>query len=113
MAVKQDGTLAGRSTDEYLAVLGDDHRRAVVEILAEKERAVILSPLAREVTAKTQDVALETPTEAEIERMELELHHNHLPKLEDAGVVDYDHEINVVAPTEGLGPALRALELVN
>lgn len=111
MAIRQDGIRFGHSADDYLAVVADDHRRAAVRTLAEKDRPVTLPSLARAVTAEMQDAALDAPTVAEIERTELRLHHHHLPKLEEAGVIDYDHDVHVVAPTGALEAALRAVEL--
>lgn len=113
MAAKQDGTLSGRSTDNYLAVLGDAHRRSAVGFLAEKDHSVTLSSLARVVAAETQDVSLGTLTETEIEQTKMELHHNHLPKLDKADVVEYDSEEHFVTPADGLEPALRAIEIAN
>lgn len=105
MAVKQDGIPSGRPTADYLAVLDDKHRLAVVGILAGKDRSTALSSLAEEVAAETRDVEREKTSEQDIERVKIELHHNHLPKLDDAGVVEYRPENRRVAPTDDLRTA--------
>ncbi|WP_092887643.1 DUF7344 domain-containing protein [Halopelagius inordinatus] len=109
MAVSQDGTPSGRSTDDYLAVLGDPNRRVVVGVLAETDRPISISSLAREVAAETQNAS----PDAKIAQTKLSLHHNHLPKLDAAGVVTYDSEERLVAPADGFETALSAVELAN
>lgn len=79
------------STDELLRLFADEDRRRVVECLAETEDG--------SATVADLAVALETdPPEpgARPEEMALALHHRHLPKLDAAGVVDYDPDRQLV-----------------
>ncbi|MFC6826614.1 DUF7344 domain-containing protein [Halopelagius fulvigenes] len=105
MAVKQDGTPSGRSTIDSLAVLDDKHRLAAVGILAAKDRSVTLSSLAEGVAAEIRDVERGKIPKRDIEQVEITLHHNHLPKLDDAGVLEYSPEDHRVVPTDGLKTA--------
>lgn len=98
MAVRQNGT-SGHPADERLAVLDDEYRRAVVEILAENDRSTDLTSLATSVVADVEGVSPDDVTGRETRRTKVELHHNHLPKLDDAGVLEYAHEEHRITPT--------------
>lgn len=109
MAVKQDGIPSGRSTTDYLAVLDDRHRRAAVGILAANDRPATLSSLAAEVAAEIR----EETSERDVERVKIELHHNHLPKLDEAGVLGYRSESHRVVPTGDLQTAADLAETID
>ncbi|HMB50658.1 MAG TPA: DICT sensory domain-containing protein [Natronoarchaeum rubrum] len=77
-----------------LAALTDVRRRYVLYYLRERDGAD-LATLARVVSGwigAESDAGL--TTSADHDRLELELHHNHLPTLDDAGLLDYDAEMN-------------------
>ncbi|SFG99094.1 hypothetical protein SAMN04488063_3497 [Halopelagius inordinatus] len=102
MAVTQNDSTPARSSDEHLAALGDEHRRAVVEVLAAEDRPVRLSRLAESVVAEMRDDSFGTPSHDDIDCAKLELHHHHLPKLDAAGVLDYDYEESRIVPTDDI-----------
>lgn len=112
MAVIHGGNASTRSLDEHLAVLGDEHRQAVIEVLAEEDRSVGLSSLAQSVAAEVGDASSGTLTPRDVERAKVELHHQHLPKLDAAGVLEYDTEETHVAPTDDLQTARDIVESV-
>ncbi|MFC7080174.1 DUF7344 domain-containing protein [Halorussus caseinilyticus] len=70
---------------ELWSVLSDSRRREVLRTLGPEVGRVALSDLA-------EQLAEETPAE----RVAIQLHHNHLPKLAEYGLVNYDHEQRVV-----------------
>lgn len=107
MAATQGGNTSNGELDDYFGVLGETHRDAVVGILVNEDRSVQLSILAEWVAAETRGVSLNALTDREIERTQVELHHNHLPKLDEAGVVDYAYEEDRIAPAAGLETADR------
>lgn len=112
MAVRHDG-ISGRTSDEYLAVLDDEHRRAAVGVLAEIGGAVDLTFLATRVVAEMEDVSRGDLSVEDVERAKLELHHHHLPKLEELGVLEYVYEENRVEPTPELRTVQHAVEMTN
>ena len=73
------------------AVLADPVRRHLLEQLAELETAERPSTLARNLAVKSDNHMVQ---DAE------ELHHIHIPKLEEAGIVATDDEENVVELTD-------------
>ncbi|RDI70203.1 DUF7344 domain-containing protein [Halopelagius longus] len=106
MAINQDGISSGQPTGDYLAALDNKYRRAVVDILAEKDRPVTRSSLVKQVTAEVQDA------EQDPDQMEIELHHNHLPKLDEAGLLDYWPEDGCATATQNLKTAAELIETI-
>lgn len=98
MAVRQDG-ISGHPSDEYLAVLDDEHRQAVVDVLAEIDSAIDIEPLAKRVVADVESVSHDAVSGQELEREKVVLHHNHLPKLADVGIIEYSYEENRIVPS--------------
>lgn len=109
MAVRQDVT-SGHASDGYRAVLADDHRRAVVGVLGDIGGAVDLTFLATRVVAEVADVSRDDVCVQDVERAKVELHHNHLPKLDEVGVLEYAYEENRVVPTADTETAQHAVE---
>lgn len=90
---EQENT-AGLTATECYELLADDQRRAAIEVLADRQSPVELSDLAAAVAAR------EAPPEGVdtelVDRVEVRLHHAHLPKLADFGVLEYEPETHVV-----------------
>lgn len=66
-----------RSFDACLELLADDRRRRVVQQL-------------RVESDTTLEALAESLADDDRERLTTELHHNHLPKMADHGVLEYD-----------------------
>jgi|AntDeeMetagen192_2_1112575.scaffolds.fasta_scaffold22718_2 hypothetical protein len=75
-------------------LLADPERRVVLERLSGLTAPVELAELAEAVSTCDGDggVAVPEPTT----RVKARLHHTHLPKLAEAGVLDYDSDANRV-----------------
>lgn len=74
--------------------LADERRRLVLAVLRERDAPVSESELARFVAAREAEDSPNATTPADRERVQLTLHHVHLPHLEAAGLVertDDDH----------------------
>jgi len=69
-------------------------RRAVLAVLAEHASSMTLGDLASEIAAAGTDAT------GDVDRRNLEvvLHHNHLPRLADAGLIEYDPTAHSVRP---------------
>lgn len=104
MAAKEGGSPFDETLDD-VAVLGEQHRDAVVEILAEGGSPVRLSGLAELVVAEARGVSPDGVATRDVEPVELSLHHDHLSKLDAAGVVEYAPEEKRVAPADGIEAA--------
>jgi DNA-binding transcriptional ArsR family regulator len=73
-------------TDTYIQLVADQRRRRILQTLREAESASV-DELADQLAADGGDSA---------EQISVDLHHNHLPKLADANVVEYDSRSNAV-----------------
>jgi DNA-binding transcriptional ArsR family regulator len=76
------------STDRTLQLLADEQRRELLRFLIETDKDVV--------TVDDLVAAAAGPDPAETQRTRIEIHHVHLPKLDDAGVVDYDPEHGLI-----------------
>lgn len=76
------------SIDDRLELLSDPHRRCVLEQLERTADPIDIDELASRVAGRVGGGRRET---------RLILHHNHLPKLDDYGVVDYEPSTGTVS----------------
>ena len=80
---------AEMTVTECYELLADDQRRAVIDVLADRQLPVELSDLAAGVAARAD-------TSESVDRVATRLHHAHLPKLAGFGVLTYDPGTNRV-----------------
>jgi hypothetical protein len=80
------------SADERYRVLSAERRRLTLDVVADRTAPVGLDDVARAVARRETDA--DVPDAAAVERVAVSLHHVHLPKLSDAGVVQYDPDSN-------------------
>lgn len=93
-------SMTGLTETERHSLLLAERRRLALTILAERTTAVRFEDLAAEI-AEREDGC--DPTDAEtVHCIEVTLHHNHLPKMADLGVIDYDRESGHLVHDEGL-----------
>lgn len=96
---------AAQSPEEVFTLLSNRRRRDAVDVLSNQETAVTLRKLVDSIAARetgTDDV----PEEA-ADAVATALHHVHLPKLDQAGVVSYHPTAGTVEYHES--PALESL----
>lgn len=88
------------------------HRRVVLAVLAAEQRSLTVNDLRTAILEYNHHEHVTDASEGVLTEIELSLHHAHIPKLEDAGVVEYDSERQLVVPTERLDqlqPQLAAI----
>lgn len=73
--------------DRITEALTDDRRREILAIVTSQNGAVTREALARKLARRETD---KQPAKSLIEDIEVQLHHRHLPKLDQAGLVEYD-----------------------
>jgi predicted ABC-class ATPase len=91
------------TTDEVHRLLSNERRRVAVAVLTETG-SIHLDDLAAAVVARTATDGTITSQggPGDVERVEVSLHHHHLPYLDDAGLVDFDVEAGYVTARGGL-----------
>lgn len=92
----------GLSENERHRLLAASERRAVLDVLADRQEPIDLTTLASAVADR-----VDAPTASSERAVKATLHHCHLPKLAAAGVVEYDTDAAVVASGASL-PELLA-----
>ena len=96
------------STDIALSLLADEYRRLAVEALFGREGPLSLVDLAAAVADRHPD---EPAGRSETE-IATALHHGHLPKLDDADLVDYDPRSETVTAVR-TGPLQKYFSVEN
>jgi hypothetical protein len=87
------GTTRGQISQLY-TLLADHQRRVLLQCLRNTEASLSTSTLVTELTPSDDRESSERDVEAEIA-----VHHIHLPKLADAGVIEYDQSAQQAAYT--------------
>ncbi|WP_224447829.1 DUF7344 domain-containing protein [Haloprofundus salilacus] len=96
--------------DAVFRVLENPRRRYVLYHLQTCRYPATLSEVAEQVALWETRETPETLPEETLEQIHADLHHSHLPKLADAGIVDYDADANVVTMAECTRPLDEFLE---
>lgn len=87
-----------QSLDERYRLLSVARRRVTLDILTDQSEPIELTALARLVTAFEHDCNADEVDPETRERVAISLHHVHLPKMDDFGVVEYDTDTREVEP---------------
>ncbi|MCL9815025.1 DUF7344 domain-containing protein [Natranaeroarchaeum aerophilus] len=85
---------SGKRTSEIIRLLAPRRRQRLVAILEKRPATIDRHVVAR--TLVTEESDTNVPGSAAVQRVEIDLHHNHLPALDEAGVVQYDPERGTV-----------------
>lgn len=106
-----EGRTDARPAPEAMdALLARPRRRVLVSILAERGRRLSLAELATELAER--DRASRTPERDEDETsVRRTLHHVDLPRLAEAGLIEYDHDERTITPTRQLRTLVAGTDL--
>jgi hypothetical protein len=97
---------AERSTEESLSldlvfgILKNGRRRRVIKYLRDADEEVTLSDLAEHIAAIENDTTPAQLTSSQRKRVYVGLYQCHLPKMDDAGVIEYNQARGLVERTE-------------
>lgn len=87
------------SLDLIFGILKNGRRRRVLKYLQETEGEVTLSDLAEHIAAIENDTTPKQLTSSERKRVYVGLYQCHLPKMDDAGVIEYNQARGLIRPT--------------
>ncbi|WP_323675893.1 hypothetical protein [Halorubellus sp. PRR65] len=87
----------GLDAETYRA-LGSTVRRRLLEVILDEPREWTRDELAAALVEWDQDVVRVSSTAPHREEILIELHHDHLPRLDDAALLSYDPEDGTVSP---------------
>jgi len=85
------------SQDIVFDLLSSPRRRFVLYYLRQEGEPVELRQLADEVAAWENDMRVEELTSQQRKRVYVSLYQTHVPKLDEAGIIEYDQDSGVVA----------------
>jgi len=85
------------SQDDVFELLSSPRRRYVLYHLREGGEPIELTTLAEQVAAWENETSVEEITEQERKRVYVSLYQTHIPRLDEAGVVNYDKESGLVS----------------
>lgn len=100
-------TGVGVSEDELFDVLSNKRRRFAVHLLKREEEGVEIGRMAEQIAAWENDIGMAEISGTERKRVYTALQQSHLPKMDRAGVVEFDKARGTIEPT----PALDAVDL--
>ncbi|OYR41956.1 hypothetical protein [Halorubrum sp. Eb13] len=96
------------SEDELFDVLANQRRRFAVHLLKrEEEDRIAIGDMAEQIAAWENGIETTEITGNERKRVYTALQQSHLPKMDEAGVVEFNKDRGVVEPT----PALQNVDL--
>lgn len=78
--------------DEAYELLSNARRRFVISYLRSQDGRVPLNELSQSLAAWENDIPVDELGDQQIKRIYVSLYQTHLPKLEEAGLIEYDRE---------------------
>ncbi|PSQ19932.1 hypothetical protein BRD00_00420 [Halobacteriales archaeon QS_8_69_26] len=100
------------SRSEVFALLGNERRRYLVQYMTSVDPPVELGELATRIAAREHGIAVARVSSCQRKRVYTTLQQLHLPKLDEAGIVDYDADRGLVDRTERTDDLAVYLEVV-
>ncbi|MFC3960054.1 DUF7344 domain-containing protein [Halovivax cerinus] len=98
--------------DTVLDLCRNDHRRIALAVLATEGRAVTGDDLTTAILEYNHQTPASEVGEDVLTRVTNSLYHEHIPRLESAGVVDHDRERDRVEPTDRLEELRPSLDTI-
>lgn len=93
--------------DELFELLSNQRRRHILHTLIHEDGSVDIGDLSQEIAAWEDGLAFEEVSSTDRKRVYTALQQSHLPKMDKAGVVQFDRDRGTVEPT----PALEDVEI--
>lgn len=95
----------GLSQDEIFDILSNERRRYILFYIKRHGGPVNLMELVRELAAREEDTTPEPVSDQAEKRVYISLYQTHIPRLEEAGFIEYDADSNLLS----LGDASSAV----
>lgn len=95
--------------DVLVTCIADHRRRLLIEGVGERSGPVQYEELAQFISERENGATTRTPSNEDVDRVTIELVHNHLPRLDSAGVIDVDRDDRTVRRGDRLDQALTLL----
>lgn len=97
---RETGTEGRRiERDQLFHLLQNERRRRALDYLRKQEGSVRMRDVVDHVAAAEHDTSPEALRSDERKRVHIALYQSHLPKLDQAGVIDYDQDRGIISRT--------------
>lgn len=107
MSVQTNRTDSLEESDVF-HILGNDRRRAIVQLLAEESGQVDVSDIASEIAASETDT---TPVPNNLYKsVYVSLQQTHLPQLQEDAVIEYDSDAKTIQPGPNFDDVLQYID---
>ncbi len=83
-----------RNNDETICLLQDERNRTILNILHDESEPLSVESLAEALVDRTHDIISSAEYEEILDQVIISLHHDRLPRLSAAGLIEYDHQEN-------------------
>ncbi|EMA32371.1 hypothetical protein C446_14704 [Halobiforma nitratireducens JCM 10879] len=88
--------------DELFEILSNRRRRHVLHELMREGDAIDIGTLSEEIAASEDGLELHEVSSSDRKRVYTALHQSHLPKMDEAGVIEFNRDRGTVEPTAAL-----------
>lgn len=105
------GDSDGQSLDVVCDLLANQRRQHVLACLIDHMQAIALTKLAEDVAVRENEETLTEIPKETVQTISTSLYHAHIPKLVDAGAVEYDQDRDLVRISETTDLIERVLSL--
>ncbi|WP_331233248.1 DUF7344 domain-containing protein [Natronorarus salvus] len=109
MELTDESPLSESGLDAIFGALATERRRSIVRCLADHGSPLTLDVLADVLASAEHSAGTERPNSEAVDEVYTSLYHVHLPKLADAGIVEYDRQGDTVSRAEHADAAIGLL----
>ena len=95
----EDCDAPAETVDEAFGLLADERRRLLLSVMRTYGEALTLPDAAEEVAVRETGQQVPNISAERVHEIYLSLYHDHLPRLVEAGLLEYDQERDLVTPT--------------
>ncbi|ELZ05093.1 DUF7344 domain-containing protein [Natrialba aegyptia] len=98
--VSQSESAHGELTeDELFELLANRRRRHILQTLIYRDERIDIGTLSQSIAASEDDLAFDEVSSSDRKRVYTALQQSHLPKMDNAGVLEFDRDRGTVEPT--------------
>lgn len=98
--------------DALFTCLADHRRRLLIDCLSENPGPLPVERLVEDVSERETGERTGTPSDETRTDVTITLRHNHLPRMDEAALVEFDHEANTVSKGGDFDVAAAVLDVV-